>query len=169
MISRRIICISGFQQGLARPTGLESIWMQLREIYSCRDSLPHCCVTLHRWNDNWRAFANHILRTGPINPGTMDIRVVAYSWGCGYAAVRFAKALMKRGLEVQRMVFSDPVYHSWFGLWRAVWSPLIGEPKIHIPQNVGRVSYVVQREDIPHGHELVACNPSRTQIDEPLA
>lgn len=167
-ILRRIVCVSGFSQGLHRPTGLERLWLRLRELYECRQGLAESEVSLHVWNENWDHFADHILRTGPNDYRELDVRVVAYSWGAGRGFARLAKALDKRGVAVQAAVLSDPVYHSWFGLWRAIWSPIIGRPVIIVPPNVKKVYYLIQNTDTPHGHEVVAQDAKYTHVDPPL-
>lgn len=158
-INKRVLCISGFQQGLYRPTGLERLWLKLRSLYSS----PSTAVCLYPWNFEWEGLANHFLRTVD-DPKNLDIRVAAYSWGCGYGLLRLAKALRYRGLSIQVAVLSDPVYHSWWALWRSLWSPLIGEPVITIPANITQCWYFRQRTTIPYGTRCKAEDPIKTQV-----
>ena len=162
MITKRIVCISGFQQDISTPTGIESLWMKLRDLHQSKE----CAVCLHPWNYKWAGFADHILRTGPEDPREMDIRIAAYSWGAGSASIRFAKALKDRGMSIEIAVFSDPVYHSWWGLWRSLWSPLLGKPVVKIPKNVRNVWYVRQQRFPPFGHECVPEDYGATQVKD---
>ena len=149
MISTRLVCISGFKQSMARPNGIEKVWLQLRkhESQSCR-------VSYKEWDTPWPEFAEHILRTGPTDPRSMTIRVFAYSWGCGYGSLNLFKQLKHRGFSVRSAVFADPVYYNWYAPWRAIWSPII-EPTIQIPDNVDEVWYYRQQENKPSGHRVV--------------
>ena len=164
MISRRIVVISGFSQDLSAPTGLEQLWMKLRQLYECRDEEKTCRVSLHTWDEDFEAFTNNVIRTGPEHVGLIDLRVAAYSWGAGRGFVRLAEACKARGIRIHRAVLSDPVYHCWWMPWRALWSPLIGEPKIKVPSSVKEVWYLRQSVDVPKGHEVIAEKATHTGI-----
>lgn len=159
-IGRRHVCISGFTQSLQRASGLENLWLMLRDEHEG----GACRVSLREWDSDWDAFAEHVWRTGL--GGDVDVRVYAYSWGAGHGFVRLARELGARGIQIRYAVLSDPVYRRWYALWRSVWSPLLGEPTIEVPANVREVAYLIQRRNIPHGHRLVAEHP-KTVIHEP--
>lgn len=162
MISKRIVCISGFQQDISTPTGIEKLWMKLRDLHQSKE----CAVCYYPWNYKWAGFADHILRTGPEDPREMDIRVCAYSWGAGAGSLKFAKALADRGMSIEIAVYSDPVYHSMWGLWRSLWSPILGKPRIKIPKNIRNVWYLRQERFPPYGHECEAEDYGYTQIKD---
>jgi hypothetical protein len=48
------------------------------------------------------------------------------------------------------------------------WRSLIGSPRIVVPDNVRNVAWLVQREDYPRGHQVVAANPHKTTIAPPV-
>lgn len=160
MIEKRIICISGFMQRLYTPNGMEKLWLRLRE----EAESVYCCVSLHPWNTNWKQFVQHILRTGPVERTSLDIRVAAYSWGCGYGLVNLSKELHKNGVYIKTAVLSDPVYHNNWTLWRSLWSPILGQPKVYIPENVLEVYYFRQKEERPYGCQCVAEDFEQTKI-----
>ena len=159
MITKRIICITGFLQRLYTPNGVERLWMKLRE-----NEGPNCCVSLLPWDTDWRGFAEHVLRTGPPYQSTIEIKVAAYSWGAGYGFIKLAQQLNKRGIGIKTAVLSDPVYRNVWALWRSLWSPILGEPKIYIPSNVDEVYYFRQREFRPYGCQCVAEDMDCTKI-----
>ena len=161
MITKRIVCISGFQQDISTPTGIESLWMKLRDLHQSKE----CAVCLHPWNYKWAGFADHILRTGPEDPREMDIRIAAYSWGAA-SSLKLAKALGDRGISIRTAVFSDPVYRSMWAIWRSLWSPLLGRPILRIPKNVRNVWYVRQQRFPPFGHECVPEDYGATQVKD---
>lgn len=159
-ITKRIICISGFTQTRLGMTGISRVWLALRQLYSSQS----CEVSLHPWKEDWSAFVQHILATGPRDLKSFDVRIVAYSWGVGYGAVRLAKLLRGEGIDVKVLVSCDGVYRNSWAIWRSMWSPLLGEPRIRIPANVARVEMLRQRTNRPHGHSLVAEVCDATEI-----
>ncbi len=84
-----------------------------------------------------------------------DIRVYAYSWGCGHGFVRLAGELLKRGCGIRYSVLCDPVFHSWWRPWRAV---MTGRwvPPIRIPKNVSEVYWFRQCQNRPRATMLTA-------------
>lgn len=159
MIGKRIICISGFSQDFAHPSGIEVLWERLRQSFSNFE----CCVTMYPWRSDWKAIASHIVRTG--RPTGIDVRVAAYSWGAGHGFVKLALALMNQGVNIKVAVLSDPVYRNAWMLWRSLWSPILGEPVISIPENVGKVLYLRQQMVWPHGHKCVS-KSGKTAIED---
>lgn len=159
-IRKRIVCIAGFRQRRHGRTGIARAWRFLRN----RHAAPECDVTLHSWCDDWRSFARFILSTGPDDPRELDIRIVAYSWGMGHGAIRLANLLKREGVSIERLVSCDGVYHQAWTFWRAVWSPLLGQPTLLIPANVKRVDFLRQRSTWPSGHLPAAEIPGKTHL-----
>jgi len=159
-ITKRHILISGFTQSVARPTGVEKLWLWMR-----KHEAPSCRVSMLEWDSDWAGFAEHVLRTANSKVKELDVRCYAYSWGCGYGFLKLAAELRRRGMRVSRAVLCDPVYHSWKTPWRAVFSPF-WTPKISVPDNVGEVWYFRQKQTKPAGHELIAAAPG-TKINPP--
>ena len=160
-IPTRIVCISGFTQTLARPTGIEKLWMKLRQFES-----PECRVSILEWDSNWESFAEHCFRTANGSRKDFSALICAYSWGVGYGFLKLANEFKKRGLKVPYAVLCDGVYHSGVFPWRAVMSPF-WKPKIKIPSNVGEVWWFRQFENKPAGHDLVAEDHKSTNINDP--
>jgi pimeloyl-ACP methyl ester carboxylesterase len=94
----------------------------------------------------------------------LDVRIVAYSWGVGYGAMQLARLLRGEGVRVRNLVSCDGVWHSRWMPWRAVLSPLFGEPEIVVPANVQRVDCLMQKNTLPRGHVLRADVPELTVI-----
>lgn len=141
------IVISGFLQDEGKLTGMVVLWHKLH--IRCNNSDTR--VELRSWNDNWSALAECIWRLKNTNT---KIGIYAYSWGCGWGAMRLANELRKRGMSINHMVLSDPVYrHSYpLGNWRA----LVPWSKIKVPGNVFDVHSFAQDLNIPRAHKLVA-------------
>jgi hypothetical protein len=163
VINRRLICISGYKQSKAQPTGLEKLWLKLRVHED-----PQCRTSYMTWDADWPAFAEHMMRTGPTDPNQMTICVFAYSWGCGHGALDLFSECRHRGLTIESAVLADPVYHKWWAPWRALVSPIV-TPTIVIPDNVTNLWYTLQRENKPAGHECVLAKGNKvTTINEPV-
>jgi hypothetical protein len=107
----------------------------------------------HRWCDDFDKVAEHIWVLSERYSTSARVCIYAYSWGAGWGAMQFAKALKKRGIPVSVMVLSDPVYRHpritlrWLALMRS-WVA------IKVPSNVREVYHFYQREDTPQGHAL---------------
>jgi len=150
------ILISGFTQTTGKANGFDKLWLKLR---------PHAStlVTLtqpQEWNSNFKNLASFVERMKP-EEEKPDIRVYAYSWGCGHGFIRLAKELKKRGHKINYAVLCDPVFHSYWRPWRSMltgkWSP-----PIKIPDNVGTVFSFKQRQNRPQATELIACSDNTT-------
>lgn len=155
--------ITGFTQTRATRSRLVDMW---KELYD-QHARPETLVCLRRWNSNWRAEAEHVLRLADDRDqaAAPTIRVFAYSWGAGWGFTRFADQLGRRGLRVETAVLSDPVYRHpyWLGQWRA----LIPSWPIVIPANVGELHTYYQDQDTPRGHKLV-CRSTETVLHTPI-
>lgn len=146
-INKRIICIQGFTQTVGKPNGIHELYLRLRKYSS-----PDCEIVLQPWNANWDALAEFIFNT--CDREKVDIRVFAYSWGCGNGFVQLQKALRKRGLPAIRYaVLCDPVYYRWGRWWRAMFSPVV-TPTIDAG-DTGEVWWLRQFENKPQGHQVI--------------
>lgn len=85
--------------------------------------------------------------------------VVGFSHGVGYGAREFTWAMNEQGRDVHRLFSADGVYHSRLMPWRALCSPILGEPTIWFPPNVKRVDMWRQRQNKPCGH-VIKVRPS---------
>ena len=150
-----VVFITGFREDASQVTGIEDIWAEARK-HASPDAwiLPPMV-----WNSDWKAQAQLIERHTHI--ANTRICVVAYSWGAGYGFTQLAKHLARCNIRVAEACLADPVYRSRFIPFR--WLALTDLPRIRIPANVGRVSWVRQRQNRPRAHDLVASNPE-TQI-----
>lgn len=155
-ITKRIVVINGFTQSRYRRVGLFALWRTLKARHSAAD----CDVTLHPWNDDWAGFVDQIVATGPADYMRQPPRILvcAYSWGVGSGFLRLARALNGEGLPVHQLVSCDGVCRPAVMRWRALWSPLMGDPKIVLPPNVQRVDFIRQQLNRPRGHEFVPTN-----------
>lgn len=154
LITKRIVVIGGFGQD-RWSSGITDIHDALQ---SENRENPHVEVTSHSWNEDWKSFVTHVLDTGPFPRSAIDVRVAAYSWGVGFGLCRLARLLQANGMSVNRVASCDGVYHSRWARWRAVCSPLLGEPRIVLPANVHRVDFLRQETNWPRGHFFTTSN-----------
>lgn len=159
MIGKRLICISGFTQSKARPNGIEALWLKL--LHYERHGIR---VSYMPWNSDWSGFAEHVFRTAHGTLLHLDVRCFCYSWGCGHGFLSLAREFRKRGMQIRFAVLSDPVYFYRWAIWRSMWSPLLGKPKLVIPPNVKRVWHYRQERNLPAGHGLVAKDRAETSL-----
>ena len=148
----------GFTQDTSRESGMEKLWRKLRGTL-CLDT--HCLVHPQTWDADFEALAEFIYRNG--GPLT-TVNIYGYSWGAGRGAVSLAEALNKRGIQVPRVVLSDPVYHSWFRLYRGMFHASMNPPII-LPANVWHVDSFYQRQNTPQGTTIVLRNKAGQQTD----
>lgn len=160
MIRQWHIPISGFTQTINRQTGFDRLWKRFRPLASEEVSL----LPPQSWNANFSAIAEFIHRMNS-ETDPPDIRIYAYSWGCGHGFVRLSRELLKRGLDVHCAVLCDPVYHSWWRPWRALCTGTWAAP-IKIPSNVREVFWFRQFQNRPQATEL-AQTGKQTLIHKP--
>jgi len=171
------ICISGFLQSEANPTGIRQLWGRLR----AKVEGPACRVELRSWCQNWSDLAELIwsFRPDPDSPSGAyrpTINIFGYSWG-GYSATLLARELDRRGMSVDCIVLADAVYRHWYklGQWRAFapWST------IEVPRNVQRVEVFRQANPRfrfgraggsfqPAGHRVIAKSKLTRIVEHPL-
>jgi hypothetical protein len=160
VFKRRIVCISGFLQPRFGRTGMARLWKDLRLTWGSATTE----ITLHPWDDNWKSFAELVVDTCA-DSRELELDVVAYSWGVGYGARRLAEYLLGEGIAIRTLLACDGVYWSQWAKWRAIGSPLLGEPVIELPANVREVFMLRQRETLPSGHRILVNDPSVSVYD----
>ena len=153
--------IPGFLQNRGTYDGSLDLWRKMCAAHYG----PGEQVELCPWNTRWEAEAEFVYRFRGATPGYPIVTIAAYSWGAGWGAMRFARELGKRGIAVQSMVLSDPVYRH--PLYSMRWLTLFRFPVISVPANVRSVRWFRQRDEWPWGHELLA-ESQATQIHTPV-
>lgn len=161
MIRQWHILISGFTQSIDRENGFDRLWKKLRPLVSEHVSL----LPPQQWKADFSAIAEFIYRMKPENT-VPDIRVYAYSWGCGYGFLELAKQLNKHKLGISEAVLCDPVYYSRWRPWRAIARGRWALP-IKIPTNVTRVHWFRQFENRPQATELIG-DVNYTLVTKPV-
>jgi pimeloyl-ACP methyl ester carboxylesterase len=157
---KAIVIFQGFTESDERPTGMEDLYFSVIRQFAG----PY--VTTYqprRWNSDCTALAHQLVRQR-----IHDVIVVGYSWGAGYAAMKFAKIGRQYGIRIPLALLCDPVYRP---TWMPAWLPanplniysLDRNSKIKLPPAIKRAVYVRQNLSIPHGHEVVA---AKNQIAE---
>lgn len=152
--------IMGFTQAIDRRSGMENLWLKLREVLT-RES--HSLIPPQRWLADFDGLAEFIHRN--IDPAG-EVRIYAYSWGCGRGALALTKALNRRGVAVSHMVLADPVFHSWLRVWRGIFHARLNPPIVY-PQNVQHVASFAQRQNTPQGTEIKLKHPAGI-VEEPI-
>lgn len=168
------IVFGGFQQDQngSRQNGTLTLWGKLHNEMAG----PNSVVEWHPWSANVDALAEKILEFKNGVPPT--ICVYGYSWG-GTTAMRFARALRRRGLRIRCMVLADAVYRHWYALGQ--WRALVPWSYLSVPDNVDRVDWCYQRGPRfclsrwrteggsfvePAGHLVRAEDPEQTTVFE---
>lgn len=155
------VLITGFLQHPNQPNGFVAIWQGVR-LHQDKDRE----VTFPMpWNSCWAELADTIRRCRDAAKETV-VRIYAYSYGAGWGAVKFARELAARKIDVVWMVLSDPVHRSDWLVGRL--SALFPFATIEIPDNVRFVSWFRQGMTCPRGHDLVADDPAVTTIYDPV-
>ncbi len=96
-------------------------------------------------------------------------RAVIYvcSWGCCHGFVKLAKEQKRRGIAVEYAVFCDPVYYRWGRWWRGLFRGTLNPP-IVIPDNVQKVSWFIQRQNVPQAVGELEPADSETVVVKPV-
>jgi pimeloyl-ACP methyl ester carboxylesterase len=155
---KAVIIFQGFTESDERPTGMEDLYFSVIRQFAG----PY--VTTYqprRWNSCTTALAHQLVRQR-----IHDVIVVAYSWGAGYAAMKFAKVGRQFGIRIPLALLCDPVYRP---TWMPAWLPanplniysLDRRSKIKLPTTIRRIAGVRQQLTIPHGHEVVRTDPNQ--------
>lgn len=158
-----LVVVSGYgQDGRARNGGLDLV-DQLGELAHGND------VQLYyaRWDDDpvhWARLLYH--------RNVDEVALHPYSYGGGWFAPRFTRALQREGIEVAYVSMSDGVHRFPIKLlnWRNIvprWVP-VPRPPIRFSPNVKRVHGFYQRTNQPSGDLVIADEPSLTRIEMTL-
>lgn len=158
---KAILSITGFNQFPRMPSGIDDLFFNvLRILASERVTVYHP----QRWDFNVSVVLEQMRRHH-----ITRVMLVAYSWGAGSGAIRFAKRAKRYGIEIDVACFCDPVYRSrLFPSWFPI-NPLslTRLPKIKVPSSIKLVYWVRQKVSRPAGHDLVAVSPFLTEIFPP--
>lgn len=163
-MNRAIIPIKGNAQKHFADDGMEYLhWQHLRPL-----ARPDLTVYHPR---TWKTKIKSLL----LQLQRHDVQHVLFiGFSHGQAAIMEAARLAPEyDIKTIRVVLCDPV-------WRSTWLPrvswmqalsvrsLMSHPRIRIPDTIHRVDWCRQYVDFPRAHELVADDPSKTIIGEPL-
>jgi len=166
------VCISGFRQRQGHWNGA----LTIRESLICNGhSLGiQSRVEYYTWDTPWCDVAEYAaaLQRKYREDDNLVVLVYAYSWGAGWGAMRLAKKLGARGINIRVMVLCEPIYRHPNPLmrWRAMSTvdlPFLPQPTIRAPDNVDEIWWFVQRQNRPSGHRILA-QSSETVIHEPV-
>lgn len=142
------------------------------EFYERYDQTGLARVEFDEWYSDWDAQAEWVRRLsfGCVAP---KLLVIAYSWGVGFGALRFCRALRDRGLEVEHLITSDGVWHLGgplchkFKLSQVMafypffpcFDKALRRMKLHVPDNVKGIDWYIQNNarccERLRGHEMV--------------
>lgn len=153
-----IVTFSGFTEDYRASTGTDDLHARVLVPFEGPGVKVY---DLRFWDADTRGLAAKVARDG-----CSKAIVVGYSWGAGYASLRFMRAAQKQGVEVVLACLCDPVYRP---LWLPTMLPanVLGfralvpkSARIEIPKGVGRVAAVRQSVSIPQGHPLKTSPPT---------
>lgn len=131
------VVLGGFLQTKGTSNGMISLWQKMLQF-----SNEETCVHFDSWNANCSNIAELIWRSKKDLPETLvSVNIYCYSWG-GTAAIKLANELKKRGINVQHMVMSDPVYRpNFYAMKFLAMTPF---PSLQVPTNVKSVVWFKQ-------------------------
>ena len=152
--------ITGFKQRRDQNNGMMRLWRALGQYRA-----PDTCVAARAWNADFGELAGWIDQSRDEDQTPPTIKVYAYSWGCGWGFLEFARRLIDVRLRVRAAVLADPVYHSrhWFMRWLALVYAVYA-PAIKIPPSVDEVFWFYQRMKRPCGHPVVPEDEAATKV-----
>lgn len=156
-VNRWIVCVTGFMQPESRLTGVEILQDNLRRRCQAADAI----VALKAWADSPWHIAERIWNRRPRN-GNPHVVLIGYSWG-GYTAVKIARELQKRGIEVEALLLCDAVWRSRTIFFR--WLSMLNCWTIRIPANVRKAFVWRQANNRPCGSRIKV-EDRRTLVDE---
>lgn len=160
---KAIVTFQGFTESDSGPTGTEDLYFNVVRHFASKD------VTTYQPR-TWRSDTERLLDQ-LIRQRIHDVVLIGYSWGAGYACMKFAQLAPAWGIKVELALLCDPVYRP---LWVPTWmgpnplcaGALMSHKKIAVPESVARVCWVRQKISIPMGHDLIARSPA-TRIEAP--
>lgn len=158
-ITRWHVVASGFTQTERTWHGMVRLWRDLHARLATAEDV----VSLRTWNSDWAALAEHIFLVQQNQGERIKVACYAYSWGCS-GVMRLARELNKRGIPVESMVLSDPIYRSrWMTF---AWLAMVSWKRVVVPDNVRMVRWFYQRQNLPKSQGIVAQDTKRTMIFE---
>jgi len=150
-----LLVISGFTQHPGRPHGCLRLYKLLDRLRR-----PGVELRLLTWQYPMRQLAAEMEQIG-----AHGVVLAGYSYG-GWGARQLCRALQGRGIEVERLLLSDPVWRSSCRIlwpWHAVHAVL---PRIHrlkrplvFPANVRAVEVFAQDYRAPYASRVVCEGP----------
>jgi len=147
----RIYTIGGFTETARDSTGLEDVHRCVIKPYANRHDVE--VQPVRPWKDDWKGLARRAHRDD-----VQEVVIIAYSWGAGWGAQRFARELRRHWIKVRLMLLCDPVYRP---LWLPSWgfANLLGfralikdSATIEVPDNVRDLRGLRQDNKSPRGH-----------------
>lgn len=161
-----VVTFSGFTENFNEGTGTMRLF---REVLLPFDENQNRAVEVFQpreWSDSPKKVASLIRFIG-----YERVILVGYSWGAGWASMKFAKECKKLGIPITLALFCDPVYRptwmpSWMGANPLSFRSIFRFVRIKVPESVEVVKWVRQRKSIPRGHDLFAENPAVTTIEK---
>lgn len=153
-----IVQFQGHLQTGANQSGMEDLHFEVTRKFSSAE-----VTVLHprRWNSDLEKILDMLVRQQ-----IHRVILIGYSWGAGYACMRFAKMAPEWGIKIPLAILCDSVYRP---TWMPAWLPanplniysLDRRSKIKVPPSIRRVRSVRQTNSIPCGHELVPTRPGQ--------
>ena len=145
-------CISGFTQ---RGNRIHGVFKLCEALHEAGHNNHVSRVSLRPWNDDWAAAAENAWLLGEHHNAELQVQIYAYSWGGGWGAPEFCRELLDRGVNVRRVILSDPVYRHPNPILR--WTSMIQRnsrlaPVIRFPRNVDQIHSFHQTRNTPQGH-----------------
>ena len=105
-----IVQFKGHLQSGRRVSGTENLHHDVVRHFAGPDVIVE---SPWRWNSDVKLLAGMLARQG-----VRRVVVVAYSWGGGYAAMKFAQYLEEHRITIPLALFCDPVYRpTWMPRW----------------------------------------------------
>lgn len=144
--------ISGFGQKESKTSGIGDLFWKIRMRHG---TSPDRLFELLPWNADMGAEADKVAMHAA--PG-IRIAVVPFSWGCTYGTTRFARALRKRGMEIELLELIDPP-------GPRIWALLRGGT-FKVPTNVLTVESFRQVNKGPFGRPLKLRNDETVILDQ---
>lgn len=156
-----VLFISGFTQSAKRHNGVFDLFeWALAE--RRRQNVQGARIEYRAWKSDWTAVAEYCQ-----DLGIGRVVIIGYSWGVGWGARKLATRLDRRGIVVPHLLSCDGVYRGRFSRLRSLINSGPLAPKIVVPSNVRRVTWLRQGINKPQGHEIAAANEQRTKIELP--
>lgn len=153
---KAIVTFQGFTESDEKPTGTEDLYFSVIRHFAGPSVTTY---QPRRWNSNIPAVLQQLTRQR-----IHDVVLIGYSWGAGFACMKFAKAAREFGVRIPLALLCDPVYRP---TWLPGWLPpnplniysLDRRTKIKLPDTIKRACCVRQQLSIPNGHLLEATHP----------